>query len=88
MKINKEVKNQETEREVPVLLCWEWEGVAGVRWWWVAVRRDDAIERIRETVRVNLLFCFVFVLIIIKKKWIGQPGHVPRHARRHLCLWV
>ena len=29
MKINKEVKNQETEREVPVLLCWEWEGVAG-----------------------------------------------------------
>jgi hypothetical protein len=53
MKINKEVKNQETEREVPVLLCWEWEGVAGVRWWWVAVRRDDAIERIRETVRVN-----------------------------------
>jgi hypothetical protein len=35
MKINKEVKNQETEREVPVLLCWEWEGVAGVRWWWV-----------------------------------------------------
>jgi hypothetical protein len=65
--------------------------LAGERDW--ERSRERSRERCERSEReteyaFSLFFSLLFCFIIQKKKWNGQPGHVPGHSARHNRPWM